>query len=87
MDVEGALPTTEITFIQREIREKSELGSDSVKKYIKALVDYEYLQVIGGKRHGTRFCYRLRDDKPIEQLDVSVIPKAEVMKELFENEN
>jgi hypothetical protein len=41
------------------------------------LVGYEYLQVTGGKRHGTRFCYRLREDKPLEEIDLAVIQAPE----------
>ena len=55
------LEATEVTFIQREIRELSELGSDSIKKYLRALVDFEFLELTGGRKHGTRFCYRLRN--------------------------
>jgi DNA primase len=73
------LSTTEITFIQKQVRERMMLGGDSVRKYINLLVSYEYLQVIGGKRHGTRYCYRLREDKSLEELDISVIPTPEEM--------
>jgi len=55
------LEATEVTFIQREIRELSELGSDSIKKYLRALVDFEFLELTGGRKHGTRFSYRLRE--------------------------
>ena len=79
--------TTEVTFIQREVREVSELGADSVRKYIKALVDYEYLQISAGKRHGTRYCYRLREDKPISELDISIIPTPEMVKRIMEDKN
>lgn len=54
------LEATEVTFIQREIRELSELGSDSIKKYLRALVEFEFLELTTGRKHGTRFSYRLR---------------------------
>jgi len=73
------LKTTEMTFIQKQVRELTMLGADSIRKYIQLLVGYEYLQVIGGKRHGTRFCYRLREEKAIDELDISVIPTPEEM--------
>jgi len=77
------LEATQVTFIQKQIRERSMLGADSVRKYIQLLVSYEYLQVVGGKRHGTRFCYRLREDKPLTELDISVIPTpAEMVKRI-----
>jgi len=80
------LEATQVTFIQKQIRERSMLGADSVRKYIQLLVSYEYLQVVGGKRHGTRFCYRLREDKPLAELDITVIPTpAEMEKRINQN--
>jgi len=73
------LKPTEVTFIQKQVRERTMLGADSVRKYMNFLVGYEYLQVTGGKRHGTRFCYRLREDKSIDELDISAIPTPEEM--------
>jgi DNA primase len=73
------LETTEVTFIQKQVRDITMLGDASVKRYLRMLTDYEYLQLIGGKRHGTRFCYRLREDKAIETMDCEVIPTPEEM--------
>lgn len=55
------LGVTEVSFIQREVRELSELGLESIKKYLRALVDFEFLELISGRKNGTRFSYRLRD--------------------------
>jgi DNA primase len=73
------LETTQVTFIQKQVRDITMLGDASVKRYLRMLTDYEYLQLIGGKRHGTRFCYRLREDKAIETMDCEVIPTPEEM--------
>jgi DNA primase catalytic core len=75
-DKEG-VRTSEVSFIQKQVREVTGLGSEFVKKHIRLLVGYEYLAVTGGSRHGTRFAYRLREDKSIEELDISMIPTRE----------
>jgi hypothetical protein len=81
------LKAEEVSFIQTEVREITELSSIAVRKYIKILVDYEYLQVIGGKRHGTRFCYKIREDKAINEIDISsIIPTVEEIKKLVQSE-
>ena len=76
----------EVTFIQKEIRELTMLGDVSVKRYIRILVEYEYLQVVSGKRHGTRYSYRLREDKSIEEIDVSIIPTVEEIEEMLKKQ-
>ena len=84
---EQNLKPEDITFIQTDVREITELSGETVKRYIRMLVDYEYLQVIGGKRHGTKFSYKLREDKSIEKIDVSsIIPTGEEVKKLIEED-
>lgn len=73
-----------LKFIQRQVRKLTGLGPDSVKKYIKMLVDYEYLHITSGARQGTRYSYHLREDKPVEELDMSVIPPPEAMEKMIE---
>jgi DNA primase len=74
------LASTEVSFIQREVRELSELGLESIKKYLRVLVDFEYLELASGRRSGTRFAYRLRD---AENVGVSehVLPTVEALAE------
>ena len=74
------LKVFEISFSQREVREYSELGQRSVKKYMKLLVDYEYLQVGGTRARGSRNSYRLIADEDIRSLDLSIIPTPEQIK-------
>jgi DNA primase len=71
---EGLGPT-EVSFIQREVRELSELGADSIKKYLRALVDFEYVELTGGRRNGTKLAYRLRDAELVSLPD-TVLPEA-----------
>jgi len=78
------LKTDEVSFIQSEVRNATELGHESVKRYLRILVEYEYLQITAGKRHGARFSYRLREDKPIEEIDISsIIPTVEEIKRMM----
>jgi len=82
---EKVMPS-EISFIQKQIREYTQLGAEFIKKHIRILVNYEYLEVLGGKRHGTRYAYRLREDRPIEELDISMITTPNELKMLIEKE-
>ena len=82
----NGIKPTEVKFIQRDIREYCKLNGDTIRKYLKSLVDYEYIQLIGGASRGTRFSYKLRDDKPMDKLDLSVIPMPEKMGELIKGE-
>jgi DNA primase len=74
---------TQVSFIQKQIREHTGLSGEFIKKHLRILVEYEYIQLVGGKRHGTRFSYRLREDAAIGGLDVSMIPTPEEMKLKF----
>lgn len=71
----------DLSFIQTEVREITNLGHESVKRYIRILVEYEYILVVSGRRHGTRLSYRLRENSPIHQVDIaSIIPTVEEIK-------
>jgi len=75
------LEPTQVSFIQKQVREHTGMGGEFVKKHLRILVEYEYIQLVGGKRHGTRFSYRLREDIAIDGLDVSMIPTPAEIKE------
>jgi len=80
------LESTQVSFIKKRILEYTGLGGEFVKKHLRILVEYEYIQLVSGKRHGTRFSYRLREDTAIEGLDVSMIPTPfEMEKRINEN--
>jgi hypothetical protein len=49
------------------------------------LVEFEFLKIVGGKQHGTRFSYCLREDAPIKGLELEgMIPTAEEMAAVVE---
>ena len=81
MGKEQGIPVTELSFIQKDLREYTRLGSEFIKKHLRFLVDYEYLQLGGGKLHGTRFSYRLRQDGPLEDMDADSMSSPEELQE------
>jgi hypothetical protein len=80
------LKVNEVSFIQKQIREHTQLGGEFIKKHIRILVAYEYLEVLGGRGHGTRYAYRLREDKPIEEMDLSMITTPAELEKLIEGD-
>jgi hypothetical protein len=81
------LKPVEVSLIQTDVRDLTGLGSEGVKKYMRMLVEYEFLQLVGGKRHGTRFCYRLREDEPIKGINLEqYIPAVEEIQKLMNKE-
>jgi 5S rRNA maturation endonuclease (ribonuclease M5) len=81
MAKEQGIPVTEVSFIQKDLREHTRLGAEFIKKHLRFLVDYEYLQLAGGKLHGTRFSYRLREDCPLEDMDADSMSSPEDLAE------
>jgi len=80
------LNVLETTFDFREIRTKINCtGSETIKKYIRMLVYYEYIQISSGGNRGQRNRYRLVADEPIDKIDLSVIPTVEEIYKLIEN--
>ena len=76
------LAITDVSFIQRDARELTQFGSESIKKYLRALVDFEYLELVSGRRHGTRFSYRLRDDASPDATE-TYLPTTEELSSLL----
>jgi DNA primase catalytic core len=81
------ISSTEVHFIQRDLRDKTGLGGEFIKKHLRVLVEYEYVQIASGKMRGTRCSYRLRIDEPAEAIDYSMIPSPEQMAHSFHNPN
>lgn len=81
MAKERNLQPEEVSFIQREIREQTKLGGEFIKKHLRLLVEYEYLNFTSGKNKGTRYSYQLRKDEEIKNIDLNVIPTPESMRE------
>jgi len=67
------LKVNEVTFTQREIRENTGFGHSSIKQNLGVLVDFEYISLIRGNNRGERYFYRLKDDKEISNLNLSMI--------------
>jgi 5S rRNA maturation endonuclease (ribonuclease M5) len=79
------LKVTEVTFSQREVREKVRwIGSESIKKYLRVLASYEYILREGGVKRGQRSKFRLIADEAMEKIDVSMIPIPEEMERLID---
>jgi DNA primase catalytic core len=77
---EQSLRPNEVRFIQKELRESSGFGHEFVKKHMRKLVEYEYLEVLSGRTSGTRYSYRLRDSRDMKDLRESIIPTAEELR-------
>ena len=88
MAKEGAkdqnLRISEVGFTQRQIREYTGLGQSWVKQHLRSLVDLEYLVITGAGRSGSRNTYRIKSDENIGQIDISVIPTPQAIKEILE---
>ena len=81
----GGIKVTETSIIQTDIRGLTDLSNESVKRYVRMLVEFEFLKIVGGKQHGTRFSYCLREDAPIKGLELEgMIPTAEEMAAVVE---
>jgi hypothetical protein len=80
---EEGLALKDISFIQREARELTDLGSESIKKYLRALVDFEYLELASGRRQGTRFSYRFRDEASPDPTE-TYLPSIDELAALIE---
>jgi len=59
--VETKVETKKIEFHRRELRRALKLSEFQLRKYLRPLVDLEYLASVAG-RHGQLFCYRLLYD-------------------------
>jgi len=78
-DGEG-LAVHEVSVTQREIREKAGLEHNFVKRNMRLLAEYEYLEQKGGYSRGGRAHYRLKEDAPLSLFDLSSIPSPDEMK-------
>jgi DNA primase len=76
-DAEG-IKAFDVTVFQREIREHTGFNQMFVKRYIRLLVDYEYLKAkhIG---RGSKCGYSLIADEDLNHIDISMIPTPDMM--------
>lgn len=70
----------EVGFTQREIREHAGLNHVWVKRNIRVLVDYEYVVTVRGGSARSKGHYRIREDAPMEAVNLSMIPSPEEVK-------
>jgi DNA primase len=75
------LKFSDVSVIQRTLREKTGLGHTWIKMQLKTLVDYEYIVKRGGERRGSKAFYSLREDEEIQKLDLNMIPTVEEIKQ------
>ena len=71
------LKVNEIRFTRRQIREATSLGHTWIKAIVPLLVDYEYLEQVGGDGQRSKAWYSLRSDEGIVHADLSMIPAPE----------
>ena len=64
----------DLRFTQRQIRDATGLGHTWVKAMIRFLVDYEYVEQVGGGGQRSKAWYSLRSDEEIRRADLSMIP-------------
>ena len=81
LSLEQKLKPEEINFTQRQVREHTGLNHMFVKRYVKVLVEYEYLRATGVLQRGCRQSYALVRDEEIGTVDVSMIPAPSQMKQ------
>ena len=79
MAKEENLKINEVSFTQREIREKTGFSQSFIKQNIRILIEYEYIDLLRGGNARTRGFYRLKEDENIQKLNFSMIPKPEEM--------
>jgi hypothetical protein len=75
----------EVGLTQREVRKSIQgVGIDAVKRYLRRMVAFEYLQLFHGGERGMRNSYQLVADEPMERLDYSMIPTPETIARLLQ---
>jgi hypothetical protein len=74
----------EVSFTQRDIREKTEFGQSWIKQNLRSLVEYEYVTVTRGGRERSKGIYRLRADEPLHELNLAMIPTPDRMRAILE---
>jgi len=74
------LKPEEVSFTQRDIREKTGFGQTWIKLNMRLLFDYEYLAITRGGRERSKAVYRIIGDESITKLNLSMIPSPVEMK-------
>ena len=69
----------DVRFRQREVSEARGLQPHFVKRYIRSLVEYEFIARVAGYRGGT-YSYQLVKNEEIRLFDISMIPTPDAIK-------
>ena len=80
---DAGVRANEVTFTQREIRERTGFGQSWVRANLRTLVEFEYVALSRGNNRGERAHYRLKEDASMTGLDLSMIPTPDRMRELL----
>ena len=78
------IKANEVGVSQREIREHTGFNQMFVKRYIKILVDYEYLKVKASGARGAKHEYSLIEDEDLNHIDISMIPTPNQMDKILD---
>lgn len=81
---EAKVKPEEVRFSQRDIREYTSHNQMFVKRYIRILVEYEFIKNVTGIYRGGRQNYQLVRDEDIKLFDLSMIPTVEELKDKLE---
>jgi DNA primase catalytic core len=81
---EEGLKPLEVQITQRELRKRTHLSHDTIKRNVRILIEYEYLKGSMGGR-GARRSYSLAVDEELNLMDVSCIPTPEEMRLKLQN--
>ena len=68
----NGLKVREVRLTQRYIREKTGREHCWIKRNLRILVDFEYVEIIRGGGERSKGYYRLKDDKPVEEKDTAI---------------
>ena len=83
---EESLKPLEVQLTQRELRERTGLSHDIIKRNLRILLEYEFLRSRRGSR-GARRSYALVADDALTLMDVSCIPTPSEMKAKLKLQN
>jgi hypothetical protein len=76
---EQMINPADVRFRQREVSEARGLQPHFVKRYIRSLVEYEFIARVAGYRGGT-YSYQLVKNEEIRLFDISMIPTPDAIK-------
>jgi len=81
------LEASDVSITQRDMREYTGFGHEWVKKQFRILVEYEYALLARGGKARVKAFYRIREDKPINKVDLSMIPAPDEMAVIIDKSN